>query len=240
MLPTDPPPRSTLTAKPVESDGVAVPPLLKSAFFLPALFCLLALSALLVDCRLSQCFIEACPSEIKRIFNFCELFGHGFGVVVIVVLIYQLDPGRRWAIPRVMSVAVAAGLAADVVKMLVERIRPHHFNLENDVLKSFEGWMPLISPSSHQSFPSGHTAMTVGLACGLVWLYPRGRWLFPSLAVLVGFQRLACGAHYLSDVLAGAAVGTLMGILFLKASPICRRFDQWESRSQQPAQSHPS
>lgn len=206
----------------------------RSVFLLPALFLLLALFALLVDCRLSHWFIDSCPSEIKRILNFGELFGHGFGVLVVVVLIHQLDPDRRWALPRVASAALAAGLAADVVKLLVERVRPYGFDLENNVLESFDGWLPLLSPSSRQSFPSAHTATAAGMAMVLVWLYPRGRWLFPLLAILVGFQRLACGAHYLSDIFAGAAVGMLVGLLLLKGTPISRGFERWEARSRSP------
>jgi membrane-associated phospholipid phosphatase len=204
---------------------------------MPAAILLLALLALSVDCTLSQWFIEACPSWIKRVLQFCELFGHGFGVVVVVVLIHQLDPARRWAIPRVATVSLVAGLAADVVKLLVGRIRPYRFDLDSSVLKSFDGWLPLIAPSSCQSLPSAHTATAMGLAMVLIWLYPQGRRLFPTLAVLVALQRLACGAHYLSDVLTGAALGIVVGLLFLKSTPLADRFARWESRSRLPSSS---
>jgi membrane-associated phospholipid phosphatase len=198
-------------------------------FLVPALLLLSALIALLVDCRLSEWFIEVCPSEIKRILHFCELFGHGFGVVEIAVLLHQLDPARRWAIPRVVCTSLAAGLVADVAKLLVERTRPYAFNLDNSILESFGGWLPLITEAKYQSFPSAHTATAVGMAMVLTWLYPQGRKLFPVLAVLVGVQRLSCGAHYLSDVLAGAALGIIIGTFFLRPSPISRQFDHWET-----------
>jgi len=230
MSPTPSPPRSPLPPGTAESDGEGGSFSSKSAILLATLFGLFALVALWTDCRLSQWFIEVCPSEVKRLLQFCEVFGHGVGLLIVAVLIHQLDPARRWALPRVASIAAAAGLAADIGKVVVERIRPYHFDLEKGVWESFGGWLPMLAPSSHQSFPSGHTAMAVGLAMGLMWLYPRGRWLFPLFAVLVAFQRLASGSHYLSDVFAGAALGILMGVLFLKVSPIRRRFEQWELR----------
>ena len=229
MPPPDTPSYPAAPTRP--ADKGTVPPwlLTKRVFLVPALFLLLALIALLVDCHISQWSIDVCPSEVKRVLHFCELFGHGFGVLVIVVLIHQLDPGRRWAIPRVACAALAAGLAADVVKLLVERTRPYGFDLNNNVLESFGGLLPLITEAKYQSFPSAHTATAAGMAMVLTWLYPQGKRLFPVLAVLVGVQRLSCGAHYLSDVLAGAAVGIIIGTLFLRSSPISGRFDRWES-----------
>lgn len=61
------------------------------------------------------------------------------------------------------------------------------------------------------SFPSGHTAMAF-LAAGCVVLAlapPRPRWAVPLLlmAALIGLSRVAVGAHWPSDVLAGAACG---------------------------------
>ena len=49
----------------------------------------------------------------------------------------------------------------------------------------------------------------MALALALGWLYPKGKWLFLLLALLVACQRIECGAHYLSDVLCGAAVSCL-------------------------------
>jgi len=42
-------------------------------------------------------------------FNLFEVFGHGLGVVAIVLALHQLDPSRRWAIPRVLTCALGAG-----------------------------------------------------------------------------------------------------------------------------------
>jgi undecaprenyl-diphosphatase len=68
------------------------------------------------------------------------------------------------------------------------------------------------------SFPSGHTAGAVALYGVLALLIARRggprRWiacgvLFLAVVVVIGFSRLYLEAHYLSDVLAGAALGLL-------------------------------
>ncbi|MBC8115904.1 MAG: phosphatase PAP2 family protein, partial [Candidatus Saccharimonas sp.] len=51
----------------------------------------------------------------------------------------------------------------------------------------------------------------VGLAVVLAAWYPRGRWLFATLAVLVGMNRMQCLAHFPSDVFSGAALGWIVG-----------------------------
>jgi membrane-associated phospholipid phosphatase len=166
--------------------------------------------------------------------QFAELFGHGLGTALVVLGIFQLDPPHRWAIPRLVVTASLAGLCANGLKLLVQRTRPHFDSfgdLPESVWSTFGHWLPLTSAGSGgQSFPSGHTATAAALAAALVWLYPRGRWLFPSLAVLVGCQRVASGAHWTSDVLLGAAVGCLAAALCLDLGPLPRAFSRWERR----------
>jgi membrane-associated phospholipid phosphatase len=52
------------------------------------------------------------------------------------------------------------------------------------------------------------------LAIVLSYYYPRGRWLFTIFAGLAMLQRLDAHAHYLSDVLAGAALAFLLAAIY--------------------------
>ena len=195
-----------------------------------------AAAALAVDIPLGRwCVADRCPAFFHDLFEVIEPFGNGLGVVVIVLVIHQLDAARRWALPRLLACSLGAGLAADVVKLLVVRTRPYDFEFGGDVWASFGGWMPLFSAgSAGQSFPSAHTATAVGLAAALAWLYPHTRKLFVVLAVLVACQRIEAGAHYLSDVLCGGAVGCLVASACLQTGPLPRWFDRWESRWGRP------
>ena len=114
------------------------------------------------------------------------------------------DPGwRLWAGRTFLAVAALAAVVL-VVKFGVRRRRP-------------EGeWGAIYRNTDPHSFPSGHAARAILLAVlAAAWGPP---WLAISLVVwapLVGLSRVAMGLHYLSDVLAGAALGLIAGSLAL-------------------------
>lgn len=72
------------------------------------------------------------------------------------------------------------------------------------------------------SFPSGHTATAFMTASFATYVYGagntdrRGRWAFGiasfALAGTTGTLRIAAGMHHLTDVVAGAAIGTFAGL----------------------------
>lgn len=213
-------------------------------WLVPLAFILAALAALPLDLPAARWSIDESPFRaLNGLFYVGEMFGHGVFVGLLGLTIYVLDPAHRRAIPRVLASAWGAGLAANLGKMLVVRMRPNYwlddaYAVGDSVLDTFVGWLPLgHSESVLQSFPSGHTATAVGLALALSWLYPRGRWLFAFFALLVALQRVVVDAHFLSDVCTGAAVGWIVGQLCLRG-PIAKwGFDRWES-SRKPAIAH--
>jgi membrane-associated phospholipid phosphatase len=187
-------------------------------FWAAVILAVLAAAALLVDLPLSRiCRHGDLPGDLVRLVNLSEVFAHGAGVATILLTAWALDPMRRRPLAVVAASAYGAGLLANVLKLLVARSRPNAFGDGRAVLDTFQAWLPLVPgrlmvPWSHgvQGFPSAHAATAAGLAIGLWALYPRGRWLFLAFAGLASFQRVAAGAHFLSDVLAGAALGCLV------------------------------
>ena len=166
-------------------------------------------AALPLDCGLAQwCLAGNVPHLLRDPLKLCAVFGHGLMAAVVLLAMYQLDPSRRRALWWVLACVALSGLAANGAKLLVARTRPGGFDFQHGVWATFGHWLPATSVA--QSFPSGHTATAAGLALALAALYPRGRWLFLLLVVLVGCQRIECGAHFLSDVLAGAAASCLV------------------------------
>jgi membrane-associated phospholipid phosphatase len=169
------------------------------------------------------------PRYIHDLATWSELFGRGEFVLVVAVLIWRLDRSRLWAIPGLATTALLSGVAADGVKMLIARARPHHFEFLGSVWSSFGPWLPLTSLGSpNQSFPSAHTATAMGLAISLMVLYPSARFLFCLMPVFVAYQRMECGAHFFSDVLCGAAVACIVAATTLGAGWLdkeyCQRF----------------
>jgi membrane-associated phospholipid phosphatase len=182
---------------------------------------------------------QAGPGEIHKTLSMFEAFAHGAGIGVILLTIYLLDPLHRRFLPRIIACVGCAGFANFVLKLMVGRMRPQEIwkdGLPNTVSETFVSFMPALHAQSWhevfhrgvQSFPSGHSATAAAFAIALAWVYPRGRWLFAFLAVVAMLQRVECGAHFPSDTLAGAAVGSLVAALICDPRLFGRWFKRWE------------
>jgi len=171
--------------------------------------------------------------DLRKLLDVSEVFAHGFGVGLILLTVLVLDPAHRRHVPRVAVCAFGAGLIAQAGKFILPRIRPQAFDFQGDVFSSFVYFRDSatdLTGRAIQSFPSGHTATAVGLAVGLSWLYPRGRWLFLIFAVLAAGQRVESSAHFVSDTLAAAAVGFVVAGLIVDPRVLGRRFNRFEGR----------
>jgi membrane-associated phospholipid phosphatase len=203
-------------------------------FAIPALLILLGIAALTIDIPLAQWFkSQKFPSYLKKICDLAEVFGHGAGVALILLTVWVLAPQQRPRLPRIICCAYLAGLLADGMKMLLARGRPYKTNLNSigSVWNTFHNWFPLFSSNSaSQSFTSAHTATAVGLALGLTWLLPRGKWLFACFALLLALQRIAGPYHFASDTLWGAAIGWLVATACLPGGWLAPPFDRLERK----------
>jgi membrane-associated phospholipid phosphatase len=199
---------------------------------LAAVFGGVGVAALAIDLPVARWVAAGnCPDFFEKLCALSETFAHGLGIAMIAVFIAVLDPLHRHVLPRVLAASLGAGLFANVLKLLIARTRPHHFDLQADALDSFAGWFPMLGNTSwDQGFPSSHTATAAGLAIALACLYPRGRWLFPAVAALGGLQRVLSESHFLSDVFWGAAVGCIFAPLCIYGGRISKAFDRLEKR----------
>jgi membrane-associated phospholipid phosphatase len=103
------------------------------------------------------------------------------------------------------AAVVLAWAAAKGVKDFVERGRPA------DLL----GGVEVRESGIHGAgYVSGHTAVAFALATTLAPLVPRGRrWAPFALAAVVGLSRIYFGAHLPLDVIGGAGLGLLCGVV---------------------------
>ena len=110
-------------------------------------------------------------------------------------------PDRAGSLVRIAEGAGAAAAATGIVKIAVGRARPSQSPGDQDVIRPFSG---------NSAFPSGHAALAFGVASAID-AETRARWVpyvvYP-LAGLVGWSRVRDGEHWLSDVVAGAALGS--------------------------------
>jgi undecaprenyl-diphosphatase len=112
------------------------------------------------------------------------------------------DADTRSAALTVVSTITVTAIAVQSVKWIVRRQRPSG---PRDFLSRH---------TDPHSFPSGHAArasalMVLAIVLGPWWLaLALGAW-----ATLVAAVRVAMGVHYLSDVVIGAALGMVCGLV---------------------------
>lgn len=130
-----------------------------------------------------------------------------FTLAVALALIAWHAAGWRAAGHLALSGLLGA-LVYSLCKWVVGRRRPVVGILPFDFEPFVEGFRGL-GGVANLSFPSGHTTLAFATAACLAIQIPRWAWLFYAGAALVGIERVGENAHYLSDVVAGAGVGTL-------------------------------
>ena len=121
--------------------------------------------------------------------------------------------------------AGGAALMALIFGLLCTNVTLKHLVARPRPWLDVAGLIPLVAEHDPNSFPSGHTCAAFG--AGMAWLntLPR-KWggAAAAAAVCMGLSRLYVGVHYPSDVLAGALVGSLCGLL------ACRLVKEYERR----------
>jgi len=100
------------------------------------------------------------------------------------------------------AMAVASGIAIFLtLKKAAGRRRPCAFERHC--------WATLLPPDQF-SFPSGHTITAFAVAISISHFYPDLAVGLIFCALSVAASRILLGMHFLSDVVAGAALGTLL------------------------------
>lgn len=119
---------------------------------------------------------------------------------------------------RLMALGILLGmltlwLLVETIKILTDRARPFLLLAETRII----GWH-----ERGRSFPSGHTAQAFFLMSLLSHHFNFGFWPsggFYLVALAVGFSRIYVGVHYPRDVVAGATLGAVWGILTVLVFP---------------------
>lgn len=134
----------------------------------------------------------------------------GSGVTLLIVCVALAVVSRRLRRPRLHDAAcisalafASAGLIEFSLKHLVGRPRP------GAALASAGLLGPSFAPDI-DSFPSGHATSVFAVATVFAAYYPRLRWPLYALAAAIALGRVYLARHYVSDIIAGAALGAIV------------------------------
>ena len=121
---------------------------------------------------------------------------------IAVLLSGSPDSGRAFL---AAFAAVTCGIALfSFLKRAVNRRRPCWFERQS--------WHNLLPPDQF-SFPSGHSITAFAVVVPFGSFYPAAWFGLLFCAASVAASRVVLGMHYLSDVIAGCAIGALLGYI---------------------------
>lgn len=144
---------------------------------------------------------------LDRVMWWFTQLGNGLFALFLAAVLYFLR-FRALAVELILG-TLTLWLLVETIKALTDRARP--FLLLEDV--RVIGWR-----EPGLSFPSGHTSQVFFMASFLSRYFefsPLVAFGLYGLAVLVGITRTYVGAHYPRDVIAGALLGSVWGILWM-------------------------
>lgn len=140
----------------------------------------------------------------------CKFFGiigeHGEFAIAVALLLLIIPKTRRTGCVCAVSLATTHIVSNMIIKKIVDRTRPY------DVI---EGLTSLSGKLDSPSFPSGHAAATFSCLFVITLMMPK-KYGIPAVivSILMAYSRLHVGAHYPTDVIAGALIGIFFVCLY--------------------------
>jgi membrane-associated phospholipid phosphatase len=171
-------------------------------------------------------YIKNLPTDHNIFFQFITEFGDsvyyfiiGFITIIITATIVKKSSRKKliqfsyllasYAFV-IISVNTLVGLLAQIFKHLIGRGRPKLVLIEGAFkfkIFSFK--------SIYTSMPSGHSVTVFSIALLLSVIKPKIKFIIYQVAALVALSRLSVQAHYLSDIVLGALIGTFASKIIL-------------------------
>lgn len=190
---------------------------LKSAsiVFLSSLTILIALLAFAqIDFQMVLFMRSVHNPILARLGNAGNWLGHGETLIILCLVVFLIGyvwKNQTWRLAGIDGVVAhaIAGIAVQIPKHLIGRPRPrwaHQGAFEFG--PSFQGGL--------DAFPSGHAAASFAVAAVMARYFPRGTWLWYGMALFVAMSRVVKGSHFLTDALAGATLGFLVGYVWAR------------------------
>ena len=167
-------------------------------------------------------FADKAGTVLTPVMRAITFLGEKGIIFFILALLFMLLASKRDLGVCIFGAVCCGALITNIIlKDTVGRLRPFENDIEYELW-----WMAVGSPAEDGfSFPSGHvTACAAGMTA--IMLMRGKKWILPSaIAVaLMCVSRNYLMAHYPSDVLAGAIIGLLSGIVAWLITQLIFRF----------------
>jgi undecaprenyl-diphosphatase len=159
------------------------------------------------DARLSvRLQIARRPGLLRRLAILLAHSGDSWFWLLGLAVVWLVGP-ETW---KGRSLLLAAGILVTAVLVLALKFTIRRQRPEGD-------WGAIYRRTDPHSFPSGHAARAfllpvLAVVTGPAW-FAGALWVW---APLVALARVAMGVHYISDILAGAVLGVVIGLIFLQ------------------------
>lgn len=140
------------------------------------------------------------PNLFEKALRFYVRMGDGYiwaPILIAVIYKWGLDTLLH-AAPQIITTVAMSIATYWILKLSVKRTRPY-----NKIKELKEG----VASLDRYSFPSGHTMNNMAAACVAYTVYPTVGAIMLMLPITFGLLRVYFCVHWLSDILAGFAIG---------------------------------
>lgn len=149
-------------------------------------------------------------SILDPILGWTTTLGNFF--VLLILIFFGCWIGDRRGIikayPWIFFAIGGARMASQLLKEWIHRPRPS-FYFADEIRRGSAEIYTLFGPyDSQNSFPSGHATVVFAAVTALCLLYGKKWRMLYGIAALVALSRVYVGAHFPSDALAGAVLGS--------------------------------
>ncbi len=174
------------------------------------LFCLIA--SLFLDNILVNLVSLLRNNTMDSIFIFITYLSSEVIIFAIITALFLWEDNKReWILPLWITIGISTAVSL-LLKVIVQRARPFQAGLVS--------LLPALQEKSYDiwnfSFPSNHSMLAFCVVPILAKQYPKLKKVWIGIAVLIAFSRIYLGLHFFSDVIAGGAIGYLIGMMIVK------------------------
>lgn len=100
-----------------------------------------------------------------------------------------------------LAAQALSGCLVNLLKITLGRHRPEALFADGTY-----GFAPQMLLLDDAGFPSGHTQAITAAMAALGFIFPRARWAFWAIALVVAFSRIVVTKHYVADIVAGSFI----------------------------------